>query len=274
MHGSHHRRIRHRQGAGRALAARRFVAQNCGALPESLLESELFGHTRGAFTGATTDRKGLFEDADGGTIFLDEVGETSSAMQLRLLRVLQAGDVRRVGASTSVKVNVRVIAATNADLDREIQAGRFRQDLYYRLNVFPIRLPPLRERAEDIGALADYFLRVFRERAHRAVPGISPDALRCLRAYPFPGNVRELENEIERAVALADDGEAIGVEHLSERLRASAPAATPPTLNEAIEQLKRRMIEDAMRECGSKTRAAERLGLSRQSLQQMLRRRS
>jgi two-component system response regulator HupR/HoxA len=253
---------------------RKFIAQNCGALPEALLESELFGHMRGAFTGATAERRGLFEEADGGTIFLDEVGETSAAMQLRLLRVLQEGEVRRVGASGTVKVNVRVIAATNADLEEEMRAGRFRQDLYYRLNVFPIRLPPLRERPEDIPVLADYFLRTFRERARRAVPGIAADALRCLRAYPFPGNVRELENEIERAVALADDGEVLGIEHLSDRLRAAAGPATPVTLNEAIEQLKRRMIEDALRECGSKTRAAERLGVSRQSLQQMLRRRS
>jgi two-component system response regulator HupR/HoxA len=264
-------RLIHANGPRRA---RKFVAQNCGALSESLLESELFGHTRGAFTGATADRRGLFEEADGGAVFLDEVGEMSAAMQLRLLRVLQEGEIRRVGAPSAMKVNVRVIAATNADLEHEIRSGRFRQDLYYRLNVFPIRLPPLRERVEDIPALADYFLRSFRERARRAISAISPEALRCLRAYPFPGNVRELENEIERAVALADDGQSLGVEHLSERLRASPASAAPPvTLNDAIEQLKRRMIEDALRECGSKTRAAERLGLTRQSLQQMLRRR-
>jgi two-component system response regulator HupR/HoxA len=264
-------RLIHANGPRRT---RPFIAQNCGALPESLLESELFGHARGAFTGATAERHGLFEEADGGTIFLDEIGETSAAMQLRLLRVLQEGEVRRVGASSPIKVNVRVIAATNADLEAEMAASRFRQDLYYRLNVFPVRLPPLRERPEDIPALAEHFLRTFRERARRAIPGILPEALRCLRAYPFPGNVRELENEIERAVALADDGQLLGLEHLSDRLRAAAATGAPVTLNEAIEQLKRRMIEDALRECGSKTRAAERLGLSRQSLQQMLRRRS
>ncbi|OGL29811.1 MAG: hypothetical protein A3G44_08500 [Candidatus Rokubacteria bacterium RIFCSPLOWO2_12_FULL_73_47] len=262
-------RLIHENGPRRAA---KFVAQNCGALPESLLESELFGHARGAFTGATGERKGLFEEADGGTIFLDEIGEMSPAMQLRLLRVLQEGEIRRVGTSSDRKVNVRVIAATNADLEADVETGRFRKDLYYRLAVFPVRLPPLRERAEDVPALADYFLRVFRERARRAVPSIAPEALRLLRAYPFPGNVRELENEIERAVALADDGRPIGPEHLSDRIRLMAPAA-PRTLNEAIERLKRRMLEDALRECGSKTRAAERLGLSRQSLQQMLRRR-
>jgi two-component system response regulator HupR/HoxA len=252
----------------------RFVAQNCAALPETLLESELFGHTRGAFTGATGDRHGLFEEADGGTIFLDEVGEMSAAMQLCLLRVLQDGEVRRVGASTSRHVNVRVVAATNADLEAEIRAGRFRQDLYYRLNVFPIALPPLRERPEDIATLAEHFLGVHRARARRAVPAMSADALRALRAYPFPGNVRELENEIERAVMLADDGRPLGPEHLSDRVRQGAvPVPAGRTLNEAIEQLKRRMIEDALRECGTVTGAAERLGLTRQNLQQMLRRR-
>jgi two-component system, NtrC family, response regulator HupR/HoxA len=254
--------------------ARPFVAQSCGALPDTLLESELFGHTRGAFTGATGDRKGLFEEADGGTIFLDEVGETSPAMQLRLLRVLQEGEVRRVGGAGTRRVDVRVIAATNADLEADVAAGRFRRDLYYRLNVFPIRLPPLRERAEDIPALADHFLREACRRARRAVPAVGMEALQLLRGYPWPGNVREMENELERAVALADDGHPLAPAHLSERITAGAGAVpTLRTLNEAVEELKRRMIEDALRECGSKTRAAERLGLTRQSLQQMLRRR-
>jgi two-component system, NtrC family, response regulator HupR/HoxA len=263
-------RLIHDSGARRA---RPFVAQNCGALPESLLESELFGHTRGAFTGATAERRGLFEEAHGGTILLDEVGEMTPATQLRLLRVLQEGEVRRVGASATRRVDVRVIAATNADLEARVAEGTFRQDLYYRLNVFPITLPPLRERAADISALAEYFLKLHRGR--KAVASFTPEALRCLRAYPFPGNVRELENEIERALALVDDGQPIGLAHLSPRLTETATAASAPptTLNEAIEALKRRMIDDALRECGSKTRAAERLGLSRQSLQQMLRRR-
>ena len=254
---------------------RSFVAQNCGALPESLLESELFGHARGAFTGATSERRGLFEEAHAGTIFLDEVGEMSPAMQLKLLRVLQEGELRRVGETATRRVDVRVIAATNADLEAEVAAGSFRRDLFYRLNVFPIHLPPLRERAGDIPALAEHFLALYRTRARRAVPSISPEAMARLRAYPFPGNVRELENEIERAVALANPGEPISLEHLSERVRVErTPAGTPSTLNDAIEHLKRRMIDDALRECGSKTRAAERLGLTRQSLQQMLRRRN
>jgi len=268
-------RLLHDNGPRRAA---RFVAQNCGALPETLLESELFGHARGAFTGATGERRGLFEEADGSTVFLDEVGEMSPAMQLRLLRVLQEGEVRRLGAPGVRKVNVRVIAATNADLEADVDAGRFRRDLYYRLNVFPIPLPPLRERTEDIPVLAETFLRPACRRARRAVPSISPEAMALLQAYPFPGNVRELENEIERAVALAEDGRPIRPEHLSDRMRAdgmrAAPGTSRPgTLAEAIEQLKQRMIEDALRDCGSKTRAAERLGLSRQSFQQMLKRR-
>jgi two-component system, NtrC family, response regulator HupR/HoxA len=199
----------------------------------------------------------------------------SPAMQLRLLRVLQEGELRRVGETATRRVDVRVIAATNADLETAAAAGTFRKDLFYRLNVFPIHLPPLRERAGDIPALAEHFLTVYRTRARRPVPSISPEAMARLRAYPFPGNVRELENEIERAVALANPGEAIAPAHLSERVRAERPTAeTPSTLNDAIEHLKRRMIDDALRECGSKTRAAERLGLTRQSLQQMLRRRN
>jgi len=263
-------RLIHDSGSRRE---RKFVAQNCGALSETLLESELFGHVRGAFTGAIAERRGLFEEAHGGTILLDEVGEMTPATQLRLLRVLQEGEVRRVGESSARKVDVRIIAATNADLEARVSDGAFRQDLYYRLNVFPITLPPLRARSQDIPALAEHFLRL--HRARRAVPGFTAEALACLRVYPFPGNVRELENEVERALALADDGRPIGVEHLSGRVREAGRAGAPPnTLNEAIEELKRRMIEDALRECGSKTRAAERLGLTRQSLQQMLRRRS
>ena len=182
--------------------------------------------------------------------------------------------MRRVGGGATRHVDIRVIAATNADLEADVAAGRFRRDLYYRLNVFPIRLPPLRERAADVPALAEHFLRQACRRARRAIPGTGTEALQMLRTYPWPGNVRELENELERAVALADDGRPLEPAHLSERIAAGAAAAPSlRTLNEAVEALKRRMIEDALRECGSKTRAAEQLGLSRQSLQQMLRRR-
>jgi transcriptional regulator with PAS, ATPase and Fis domain len=189
--------------------------------------------------------------------------------------VLQEGEIRRVGGSGTKRVDVRVIAATNADLEADVAAGRFRRDLFYRLNVFPIRLPALRERTADIPSLAEHFLRQACRRARRAIPAVGAEALALLAAYPWPGNVRELENEIERAVALAEDGRPLAPAHLSERIAAGAAAApsSPRTLNDAVEALKRRMIEDALRECGSKTRAAERLGLTRQSLQQMLRRR-
>jgi transcriptional regulator with PAS, ATPase and Fis domain len=188
--------------------------------------------------------------------------------------VLQEGEIRRVGGNTTRQVDVRLITATNADLEADVASGRFRRDLYYRLNVFPIRLPPLRERAEDVPALAEHFLRQASRHARRAIPSVGAEALRLLRAYPWPGNVRELENELERAVALADDGQPLGPAHLSERIAAgAAQAPVVQTLNDAVEALKRRMIEDALRECGSKTQAAERLGLTRQSLQQMLRRR-
>jgi two-component system response regulator HupR/HoxA len=263
-------RLLHDNGPRRAA---RFVAQNCGALPETLLETELFGHARGAFTGATGERRGLFEEGDGGTVFLDEVGEMSPAMQLRLLRVLQEGEVRRLGSPGVRRVDVRIIAATNADLESDVAVGRFRRDLYYRLNVFPIALPPLRDRREDIPALAEAFLRSVCRRARRAIPSISREAMALLQAYPFPGNVRELENEIERAVALAEDGRPIEPRHLSDRMQRAPGESRSGTLAEAIEQLKRRLIEDALRDCGTKTRAAERLGLSRQSLQQMLKRR-
>jgi DNA-binding NtrC family response regulator len=178
--------------------AKPFVAQSCGALPDSLLESELFGHTRGAFTGATGERKGLFEEADGGTIFLDEVGETSPAMQQRLLRVLQEGEIRRVGGAGTRRVDVRVVAATNADLEADVAAGRFRRDLYYRLNVLPIRIPGLRDRRDDIPLLINHFQRRANFQAE-----MEPECMAALLSYEWPGNVRELENCIHHVVAVS-----------------------------------------------------------------------
>jgi two-component system response regulator HupR/HoxA len=260
---------------------RSFVAQNCGALPDTLLESELFGHKRGAFTGAHADKKGLFEIADGGTIFLDEIGETEPGMQVRLLRVLQDGEIRPLGSSETRRVDVRIIAATNKDLRKQVQEGRFREDLFYRLHVVEIELPPLRARREDIPLLAHHFLDKTNERMGRKLAGFTNAAIDRLVAHPWSGNVRELENEIQRAVALAPPvAEAVSLEMLSESLRGTplaAPAAAAglppePDLNRAVDALKRAMIEAALRETGSKTRAAERLGIPRQSLQKMMKR--
>ena len=261
----------------------RFVAQNCAALPETLLESELFGHRRGAFTGAHADKKGLFELADGGTIFLDEVGETDPGMQVRLLRVLQDGEIRPLGSSDTIQCSVRVVAATHRELRREVEEGRFREDLYYRMRVVEIRIPPLRERREDIPALAHHFIDKVSPRMGRKLTGFTNAAMERLIAYDWPGNVRELENEIERVAALAGhDDEAIGIEMLSEHIRGSGAlpeaqqslAGWVPTgdMNEAVDLLKRQMILDSMRATGSKTRAAERLGIPRQSLQKMIKR--
>jgi two-component system response regulator HupR/HoxA len=277
-------------GTGKDLVARaihyagsrkeqRFVAQNCAALPDTLLESELFGHKRGAFTGAHADKKGLFEVADRGTIFLDEIGETLPGMQVRLLRVLQDGEIRPLGSSETHKVDVRIVAATNRDLREDVEAGRFREDLYYRLRVVEIALPPLRERREDIPLLAHHFLDFANREMRRKLEGFSNEAMDRLVAHHWSGNVRELENEIQRAVALAGDAKRITAEMLSEHLRGAAPAAAAPdpgvegqALGSAVDALKRRMIQAAIDATGSKTRAAERLGIPRQSLQKMMRR--
>jgi two-component system, NtrC family, response regulator HupR/HoxA len=268
----------HYSGARRE---RRFVAQNCGALPDTLLESELFGHKRGAFTGAHADKKGLFELADGGTIFLDEIGETEPGMQVRLLRVLQDGEIRALGSSETKKVDVRIVAATNRDLRKAVTEGRFREDLYYRLRVVEIELPPLRERREDIPALAHHFLDLANQKMGRRLGGFTNAAMDRIVAHVWSGNVRELENEIQRAVALAGEAETISLDMLSEHLRGDSPPdrSAEPTpsgelrdLNQAVDDLKRRMIQDALRETGSKTKAAESLGIPRQSLQKMMKR--
>lgn len=181
---------------------RSFVTINCGAIPENLQESELFGHVRGAFTGAIRDKRGLFQDADGGTLFLDEIGETSLSTQVKLLRFLQDGEIRRVGDNESLCVDVRLIAATNKELSKLIEEGKFREDLYYRLNVIPIHIPPIRKRKDDIPLLINHFLKRYAEREHKNVISISPEAIKTLTGYHWPGNVRELENIIERAIIL------------------------------------------------------------------------
>ena len=249
-----------------------FVSINCGALPDELLESELFGHMKGSFTGATANKKGLFEVANGGTIFLDEIGETSAAMQIKLLRVLQERTIRRVGGTDETGVDVRVITATNQDLESMVQEKKFREDLYYRINVIAIRMPALREKPEDIPALADYFLEKYRGIVGKPIEeGISKAALECLENYSWPGNVRQLENVIERAVAL-EASDQIQSESLPVEVRSGASSreeldvVLPDSgvdLEEHLEDLRRRYMLEAMdRSGGVQTRAAELLGMT------------
>ncbi|HYU78397.1 MAG TPA: sigma-54 dependent transcriptional regulator [Vicinamibacterales bacterium] len=253
-----------------------FVAVNCGALPETLLESELFGHVRGAFTGAETNKKGLIEAADKGTVFLDEIAEMTPAMQVKLLRVLQERKYRRVGGTEETGANIRVIAATNCDLTRVVADGKFREDLFYRLNVIPIRLPALRDRADDVPLIAGQLLAKHAREMGKATSGFAPEALDALKAYPWPGNVRELENVVERAVAL-EHTDRISIESLPQELRDGRPATAvggsgrspemiPPqgfNLERHLEEIERNHLERALRQTdGVQTRAAELLGLS------------
>jgi len=254
-----------------------FVAVNCAAIPESLMESELFGHARGAFTGAAQDRRGLFEEADGGTIFLDEIGELPLALQVKLLRVLQEGEIRRVGDNASRTVDVRVVAATSRDLEAEVAAARFRADLYYRVNVVRLRLPALRERREDIAELAKHFAVAHAARLGLPAPAITPAAMRVLLEYSWPGNVRELENVIERALVLTDDAR-IDLAQLPAELGPAAPsrAASPNgrhpdaedlSVKRRTESLERELIAQALeRTAGNRTRAAQLLDLSHRAL--------
>ena len=245
--------------------------------PRALIESELFGHEKGAFTGAATARRGLFAEADGGTLFLDEIGELAPAMQVKLLRVLQERTVRAVGASTEVPVDVRLVAATNRDVEAEVQRGAFRQDLYYRLNVIRIHLPPLRERLDDVPLLCEHFLRKVCEEQKKPVARLTPDALQRLVDYAFPGNVRELENVIERAITLAQPGVDIGPAQLAPLTDArvipvETVLGTGLSLDAMIEDLERRALSEALeRSGGVRKRAAELLGISFRSLRYRLR---
>jgi DNA-binding NtrC family response regulator len=254
---------------------RPFVALNCAAIPDTLLESELFGYKRGAFTDARTDRPGIFVEADGGTIFLDEIAELSPALQAKLLRVLQEGEIRPLGAARTEKVDVRVVAATNQDLESRLESGNFRRDLYYRLNVIHIHLPALRDRAEDILPLAEHFLVRSAAKASKPVRGFHEAAKRALCAYGWPGNVRELENVVERAVALAE-GPVVDMEDLPAAVR-ERRAAAEDELGAAVArgltlgELEREYIKRVLAaEGGNKTRAAQRLGLDRKTLYRKL----
>ena len=282
--------IQGESGTGKELVARAlhfnsrrqhhpFVAVNCSALPENLLESELFGHKRGAFTGAVQDKIGLFEEAHHGTIFLDEINSMAQPLQTKLLRVLQERQIRRVGETKSVAVNVRVLAATNESLQEKIRSGGFREDLYYRLAVIPIEMPPLRERLEDIPLLVNHFIQKISAQNETELAKIDPDALKSLAGYPWPGNVRELENAIERACALCDEHR-IRIEDLPPQVVRRAAAFNPApagraqigqTLDDYVKDLERRFIEETIHfNDGSREKASKMLGISMATLYRKL----
>jgi len=245
-----------------------YITINCAALPESVIESELFGHEKGAFTGAVAQRKGRFELAHRGTLFLDEIGELSPQVQVKLLRVLQEREIERVGGDHPIKVDVRLIAATNRKLEQEVKAGRFREDLYYRLNVFPIQVPPLRERKSDIVLLADYFVEKYAEKNGKLIKRISSPALDLLTSYHWPGNVRELENCIERAVILSTDM-VIHSYHLPPSLQSAMSTNTEPTttLEAALSRLEKELIVEALKITnGNMAAAARRLGITERQI--------
>ena len=254
-----------------------FVAQNCAALAESLLESELFGHKKGSFTGATDEKKGLFEIADGGTLFLDEITETPMSLQSKLLRALQEGEIRPVGATAPKHVNVRIVAATNRNLEDEVKAGRFREDLYYRLKVFPIRIPPLRERRDDIPVLAAHFLGRYAQEIGKPVGGFTQQAMELMLAYNWPGNVRELQNEVQRLVIQLEPGAFATPELLSQRIRqveglVGRAGVTKGTLKDMMDSVEKYFLLEALRDHGNnKTNAAKTLGITREGLHKKLR---
>jgi two-component system response regulator HydG len=273
-------------GTGKELAARAlhelsgrgggpFVAVNCGAFPETLLEAELFGVEKGAFTGATARKPGRFERANGGTLFLDEVGEMPVGAQVKLLRALQEGEIERLGGTQTVKVDVRLVAATSKDLGREVAEGRFREDLYYRLNVVEIRLPPLSWRREDIPLLADHFLRRFAAKNGKSVRGFTPEALAALEDYAWPGNVRELEHAVERAVVLAR-GDVLDVGDLPETVRKGPRGAAGHVvipIGTPLEEVERRVLHETLRHTGGdKSMAARLLGIATRTIYRKLER--
>jgi two-component system response regulator PilR (NtrC family) len=267
-------------------AAEPFVSINCGAFPETLLESELFGYVKGAFTGANQNKRGLFEVADKGTVFLDEISEMSLTMQVKLLRVLQERCVRPVGGTNEIAIDVRVIAATNRDLDKQVAENTFREDLYYRLSVIPVSVPPLRQRREDVPLLVNHFLKKYVSAAGRNIIRVNPESLDALSGYEWPGNVRQLENTIERAVAL-ETGEELHVELPAERSKARAAAAgagangTFPVANGAVlpegldmekyvADIEKTLLQSALTQSnGVQTRAAELLKISYRSFRHL-----
>lgn len=260
-----------------------FLAQNCGALSDDLLHSELFGHKRGAFTGAISDRLGLFPAADDGTVFLDEISEVSPSFQVSLLRFLQEGEVKPVGTHQTRHCNVRIIAASNQPLEKLVEQGRFRRDLYYRLRGFELNIPPLRERVEDIGVLAEHAATKYAETIRRKISGISAEVMQRLKAHPFPGNVRELENEVRRMVALAEDGEFLNVRLMSPEFARLVPQSLdaghaaalkqPGGLKEKVETLETYLVaQSLLRHKWNHSRAARELGLSRVGLANKIRR--
>jgi two-component system NtrC family response regulator len=274
--------IRGESGTGKELIAKAIhyasprasgllVKVNCAALPETLIESELFGHEKGAFTGAVSARKGRFELADGGSLFLDEIGDLPAPVQVKLLRVLQERELERVGSSRPITVNVRLLAATHRNLEVLVREGRFRDDLYYRINVVTVALPPLRERREDLPLFIDHFLRTFAAKNGKTIRGLSREARETLLRYDYPGNVRELENLIERAVVLTRD-EVIGLADLPLTLAEPAPEPEADVgLIAAVEGLERRMIREALAQAnGTQTRAADLLGISERVLRYKL----
>lgn len=249
-----------------------FVKVNCAALAESLLESELFGHEKGAFTGADRHRDGKFVQADGGTLFLDEIGETTPAMQVKLLRVLQEGELQRVGGEKTVTVDVRIIAATNRDLEQEVENGSFREDLYYRLNVVTLIVPPLRERDNDVELLVNHFVTIFAQKNRRRVDAITPSCMKLLRSYPWPGNVRELENAIERGIILMR-GEQLTEKSLPLSIQkfGADPVKDNGDKPASLQDAEKAIIAQTLKETdGNKSEAARRLGITRKTLQNKL----